>query len=242
MAPADRLPARSSRTLAADATSLIRARIVRGDLQLGEAISEVSLAADLGVSKTPVREALLRLSKDGLVEIHPQRGTFVFRMSADQVRAMTDMREVLELAALRFSRHRPDLLAPNLERIVQNMELALANNNVRSYRTLDGAFHQAIIDAGGNQFLSAAYEPIASRAQALRNRLSEDPILNERSVSEHRALHLLVAGKQLAQAERLISSHIRATGREYVALMRSSGPELVTRAPLPRHPDDTTQA
>jgi DNA-binding GntR family transcriptional regulator len=216
------LPARSSRTLAADATSLIRARIVRGDLQLGEAISEVSLAADLGVSKTPVREALLRLSKDGLVEIHPQRGTFVFRMSADQVRAMTEMREVLELTALHFWRKKPGLLAETLGRIVRHMEVALGQGDVPAYRTLDGEFHQAIIDAGENQFLSAAYEPIASRAQALRNRLSEDPTLNERSVSEHRAFQHMIAENHLPQAERLLTGHIRATGSEYVALLRGS--------------------
>jgi DNA-binding GntR family transcriptional regulator len=90
---------------------------------------------------------------------------------------------------------------------------------VSAYRTLDGEFHQAIIDAGENQFLSAAYEPIASRAQALRNRLSEDPTLNERSVSEHRAFQHMIAQEQLLQAKRLLTAHIRATGREYADLL-----------------------
>ena len=219
MLSADRLRARSARTLAADAAKLIRARIVRGDLQLGEAISEVSLAADLGVSKTPIREALLRLSQDGLVEIRPQRGTFVFRMSAEQVRAMSDMREALERAAFRLWRKKPGPLAEALGQIVRRMESALGDNDVPAYRTLDGEFHQAVIDAAENEFLTSAYEPIASRAQALRNRLSEDPTLNERSVSEHRSFRRMLAENRFAEAERLLVDHVRATGREYVALI-----------------------
>ena len=144
------------------------------------------------------------------------------RHPADQVRALSEMREALELAALRFWRNRPALLAGILGRIVRHMEAALGDGDVSAYRALDGEFHQAIIDAGDNEFLSAAYEPIASRAQALRNRLSRDPTLNARSVSEHRAFQQMITEKQLAQAERLLAAHIRTTGREYVALIQGS--------------------
>ena len=66
--------------LTALACERIREAIVHGELHLGEQVSEAQLAQRLGVSKTPVREAFLRLKGDGLVEIHPQRGTFVFRL------------------------------------------------------------------------------------------------------------------------------------------------------------------
>jgi DNA-binding transcriptional MocR family regulator len=68
---------RGSRSLADQAAEHIRRHIVKGDYQLGEALSETTLAAQLGVSKTPVREAFLRLETEGLVDIQPQRGTFV---------------------------------------------------------------------------------------------------------------------------------------------------------------------
>ena len=70
----------------------IRRRIVEGELQLGEALSEAALAALLGVSKTPVREALVQLKREGLVAIYPQRGTFVFQVDKDMVRDLCDFK------------------------------------------------------------------------------------------------------------------------------------------------------
>ena len=78
----------------------LRARIVDGRLRLGAALSENALAAELGLSKTPVREALLQLKLERLVEVLPQRGTYVFRLAADQVAPISELREVLEVAAL----------------------------------------------------------------------------------------------------------------------------------------------
>src|SRR3546814_11787488 len=62
----------------------VRGRIINGELMLGEALSENVLAAQLGISKTPVREALLQLKLEGLVDIQPQRGSFVFSMEPDE--------------------------------------------------------------------------------------------------------------------------------------------------------------
>src|SRR5690606_5401144 len=73
----------------------LRMRIIDGRLQLGAGLSENGLAAELGISKTPVREALLQLKQEGLVEVQPQRGTYVFRMAAEQVVMISELREIL---------------------------------------------------------------------------------------------------------------------------------------------------
>src|SRR5512133_2552962 len=78
----------------------IRQLIVSGEFPLGEQLSEASLAAQLGISKTPVREALLRLRADGLIDIQPQRGTFVFSLTPQQVDEICRFREFVEVAAL----------------------------------------------------------------------------------------------------------------------------------------------
>ena len=76
------LPKRTqAHSLAGNAAEQIRRKIVDGTLELGQALSENALAAELGVSKTPIREALQRLETEGLVQILPQRGTFVFPLS-----------------------------------------------------------------------------------------------------------------------------------------------------------------
>ena len=84
----------------------LRKRIIDGRMQLGAALSENALAADLGISKTPVREALLQLKLERLVDVLPQRGTYVFRMAPDQVAMIRELREVLERPRPRQSRSR----------------------------------------------------------------------------------------------------------------------------------------
>jgi DNA-binding GntR family transcriptional regulator len=79
----------------------LRTRIIDGRLRLGEALSENTLAAELGISKTPVREALLQLKLERLVDVSPQRGTYVFRLAADEVVMISELREILETAAAR---------------------------------------------------------------------------------------------------------------------------------------------
>ena len=89
-------------SLAETVLDRLRADIVRGALGLGELLSERVLAEKLGVSKTPVREALAQLRQEGLVRIVPQRGAYVFSLSAPEVIAICEFRQTLEAAALRM--------------------------------------------------------------------------------------------------------------------------------------------
>jgi DNA-binding GntR family transcriptional regulator len=219
-----RLPFDRPSSLADQAAAAIRARIVTGELELGEALSETALAAELGVSKTPIREAFLRLKTEGLVDIKPQRGTFVFQMTADEVRELSELREVLEIAAARLAIGRQSAnLADALDEIIGSMGDALDGDDILAYRTLDGAFHQRIIEHAGNAFLQASYEMIAFRVQALRNRLSRDPALNRRSLREHQELAQLVRAGNSEQMSKTLSSHIRATAADYVQAMEKVG-------------------
>jgi DNA-binding GntR family transcriptional regulator len=88
------------RSLTAMAKQEIREAIIDGRMAFGKQLSESALASNLGISKTPVREALLQLKLEGLVDIAPQWGTFVFSLTEEQVREMCRFREVIETAAL----------------------------------------------------------------------------------------------------------------------------------------------
>jgi DNA-binding GntR family transcriptional regulator len=81
----------------------IRQLIVGGELAMGAQLSEATLAAQLGISKTPVREALLRLRVDGLIDIQAQRGTFVFSLTPRQVEEICAFREVVEVSAVKLA-------------------------------------------------------------------------------------------------------------------------------------------
>ncbi len=204
------------RSLAEQAAEQIRHRIVNGDFQLGEALSETALASELGVSKTPVREAFLRLKTEGLVDVQPQRGTFVFRIDPEEARTLSDFRDVLEIAALRQAmREDASSLALLLRPIIGDMKAALARDDSAHYRALDDQFHRRLIDRCGNAYLSDAYATIAFRIQALRNRLSQDPRLNIKSLKEHQALVRLIERGAASEAVGLLRKHIARTPRDY---------------------------
>jgi DNA-binding GntR family transcriptional regulator len=195
----------------------IRARIVRGVFQMGEPLSEIALANELGVSKTPVREALMELKRQGLVEVHPQRGTFVFEMNALQVGKLSELREILELAALRrvlAAGHAA--LATRWGEIVSQMRDALGAGDAERYRTLDGAFHRTLFELADNPYLLEAFELISFRVQALRSRLSLDPELNRTSFDEHIRLAEIVARGDATAAADLLVRHIEWTREHYL--------------------------
>lgn len=216
---------RRAQSLTDQATDEIRARIIGGEIQLGEALSEVALANTLGVSKTPVREALLRLEGEGLVDVHPQRGTFVFQMTAAQVAQLGEMRELLELAAVRMAMARqPTALAAALDGLLTEMGEAIAQSNWSLYRTLDGRFHGCFIAHSGNAFFAACYAAIAFRVNALRNRLSQTPELNRRSFGEHQAIADAVRRGDPEQLVAQLGQHIRTTTSEYVDTLQGREP------------------
>jgi DNA-binding GntR family transcriptional regulator len=212
-------PLKRPRTLTEQATDAIRARIVTGDFQLGEALSEITLAAELGVSKTPVREAFLQLKNEGLVDIQPQRGTFVFQMTGEQILQLTVLRELLEIEALRIAMAADaPALSATLADTVALMDAAMARDDARLYRAIDNDFHLHIIVAAGNQFVEEAYNNIAFRVQALRNRLSLQPPQNDRSLVEHHEIADIIKAGDVEMATRKLLEHIRATLREYMQI------------------------
>lgn len=226
---------RASRPLTEKAAEAIRGMIVRGDFLLGEALSEITLANRLGVSKTPVREALLQLKLEGLVEILPRRGSFVFQMNVDQVTQLSHMRRILEdaglVAAMAVNRKR---LVDDLAQISAKMADAIDAEDPERYVALDEQFHHAIVNRAGNEYLADAYSHISFRIQALRNRLARDPSINVRSLGEHREFVGLVEARDVEAARLLLNRHIRTTERQYIAELTESGRARGEKAPVRR--------
>lgn len=198
----------------------LRARIIDGRLRLGEQLSENALAAELGISKTPVREALLQLKSERLVEILPQRGTYVFRLGSEDVLKVSELREILEVsaAAAAMRRNHGPLVARMTETLGAMRKAYTAGDN-QAYRMLDGDFHRAIIELCGNSYLSDAYGPVGLRIQALRSRLSDEIALNRISFRDHCDMVKLIKAGETAQLQKLLRAHIRETARSYIAVL-----------------------
>jgi DNA-binding GntR family transcriptional regulator len=198
----------------------VRTRIIDGRIRLGAGLSENSLAAELGISKTPVREALLQLKQEGLVQVQPQRGTYVFRLEAEQVIMISELREVLELAAAKAALTRNGAtLAERMSELCAEMRDAFEADDRIAYRKLDGAYHEAIIDLCGNDYIRNAYRQISFCVAALRSRLSNEVQLNKLSLADHREMLRLVKARDAAAFTKLLRAHINHTKQSYLDVL-----------------------
>ncbi len=209
---------RRAKTLTEQAADTIRARIIGGELPLGAPLSENQLASELGVSKTPIREALLQLKVEGLVSIQPQRGSFVFDMSPADIAELGELRETLELAALRLAMARqPEPLLSDLGTSLAAMERAVADDDFAAYAKDDAQFHDQLLQHCGNQYLLDCYRSFAFRVDALRTHLSGDPVLNRRSLEEHREIVNEIASGDVDRAIGALKRHAQGTIWEFNA-------------------------
>ena len=198
-----------SQSLTELVTYILRHAIVEGELELGEALSESKIASRLEVSRTPVREAFARLEIEGLVFASPQRNTRVFTLGPKDLDDICDTRCCLEMQALTLAmtRRQKDLAA-SLAEVSRLMTEARQQGQTRAYLRLDTQFHQAIFDHADNVFLNDAYQTVASKIAALRNRLESHPDHLQKGFTEHLRLAELVAQGDLGQARDVLDRHI----------------------------------
>jgi DNA-binding GntR family transcriptional regulator len=194
----------------------LRDRIVSGDFELGSSLSERQLAEELNVSKTPVREALAQLRSEGLVTILPQRGAYVFTLSAREVIEICEFRLAIESAALdlAIARNRAALVA-EIAAVVDRMGEVRARGDVRAYLALDSAFHAAFFNHCGNKYLRDSYERYGGKIAALRTHLAVKPLHTQLSFEEHQALRDVFADGSRAEIVRILEAHIGRTREAY---------------------------
>lgn len=198
--------------------SHLREAIVLGDLPMGAALSEVRIAGEMGVSRTPVREALQRLAVEGLVVHSAFRDTCVFTVTHDELDRMVDFREIIEGGAI-IHAMKTNLsgLRDGVDRVIAGMEKAVARRNVRRYLSLDTDLHAVIVAASRNSYLIDANKLVATKMAALRTALSMDIQLIERSWNTHQEIHDLIATGDPDAAERRLRRHVRDTKSLFVA-------------------------
>ncbi len=203
-------------SLAEMALRQIRTAIVEGTLPLGSAISEAQLAASLGISKTPVREALAQLRIEGLVTVVPQAGTFVFTLSAAEVIEICELRQTLEAAALRLAMERnPEALARGLTEVCQGMDEVRARNDEPAYLRLDSAFHEQFFRNCGNRYMAEVYARLAPKIAALRTHLAIRPDHTRLSYEEHKQILQAVRRADQTEVMAILEQHIERTRSAY---------------------------
>ena len=145
----------------------VRTRVLDQTYPAGELLTEGEIAAEVGVSRTPVREALLRLESEGLLRLYPKRGALVVPVTATEAREVLQARAVIETWAAREAVQRREHLVPRLDGLLEQMRQHAAAGEVREFATTDRAFHEAVVTAAGNSILSRLYATLRDRQMCI---------------------------------------------------------------------------
>jgi DNA-binding GntR family transcriptional regulator len=205
----------------------LRRRILNNEMPAGASYLEQTLADELGMSRTPVREALIRLSDERLVEVKPRHGARILPVSA------TDMAEIYELltaleaiAAQRVAeRGLNSIQVARLDACVSGMEQALDRNDLITWSTYDRSFHNIIVELAGNKRLSqvvAMFRDQAHRARMQTLLLRPKPTQSNR---DHAALVQAIRDRNGAAAFETHRRHRQDAGRMLLKLLSSGRTE-----------------
>lgn len=196
-------------------TERLRRAILDGELELGDALSEDKLASILGVSRSPVRDAFTALQQQGLIDIRPQRGSFVFYPTNEDTQNLCEFRRTVELEALRLAmtRRRDETIAA-MKAAAENMRVAIAAGNALASAAADTEFHGIIIENCGNPYLISAYRLVSGKVAALRSHRSTYPT-RDIANAEHLSIIALIEDGQLDAALEALGTHIIKMAERY---------------------------
>jgi DNA-binding GntR family transcriptional regulator len=142
----------------------LKQRILSRDYAGGSLLTEGEVAEAVGVSRTPVREAMLRLSAEGLLRLYPKRGALVVSLGADEVRDILEARELIETHAIELVLDlADDALLDELEERLADMRRYVRRHDVQGFIQADREFHRTIVAAGGNEILTKLYDSLRDR-------------------------------------------------------------------------------
>jgi DNA-binding GntR family transcriptional regulator len=192
----------------------LREAIVSGRYRPGERLNESKIARELGISRIPVREALMQLQESGLVMNHERRGMFVTQLSEEDVQRINSLRVVLEAEALKLCRLRISTKdAARLTDVVERME-AWSERTEMDAALLDLEFHRSLWQAAGNPYLSRVLDSLV--ASLFAHQALEYVSADQRRwrLHHHRALLDVALGRSLLEPEAAIISHLRTAYRE----------------------------
>jgi DNA-binding GntR family transcriptional regulator len=171
-------------------------------------LDEKRLAAQLGVSRTPVREALARLEHEGLVEIIPRRGVRVVRKSKAEIVEMLIAWAALESMAARLATERaPDEEITALRTLFSQFEEDELRSHLDEYSAANLRFHQRIIELGHSQLIADMADDLLVHVRAIRRHTIGEADRVERSIVDHRHIIEALEARETELAERLVRDH-----------------------------------
>ena len=189
---------------------VLKTEIVKGSLKPGTKLLEGKIAEQMGVSRTPVREALRELAAEGFVKMSPNQGIIVSNASIEDIQEVLQIRGVLEGLAARLAAkmiNKEEI--KELENYLKQMEYYTNKDDALAFSEMDAEFHELILDVCENNRLIQIRKNLSDQAHRYRIRSLTIPGRMKYSLKEHREIVEALKRKDAEQADRLSQKHIK---------------------------------
>jgi len=203
----------------------LRRRILDNEMPAGFQITEQDLAAQLDVSRTPAREAMLRLASEGLVEIWPRHGMRVKPLSPDDMQEIYQILTALESAAagLAAARRPAPPEVKEMKRCIARMDAALARDDLTGWAQADEQFHRLLTEASGNRRLVALVDTCFGQSHRMRMLTLQMRPKPSTSNRDHEAVVQAILDGDPERAARIHREHRETSGQMLIELLGRYG-------------------
>ena len=196
--------------------------ILQGRLKPGEVITELRLSKALGVSRTPIREALQHLEQESLVEIRPNRGAVVLGITRDDLEVIYDMRIRLEgLAASLAAKTADEEQLNAMKEVLDLQEFYVEKNNPDEQEIFDSRFHEMVYEFSGKRILYEVLKNLHRRITRYRRLSVTDMDRARKAITEHREIYEAIRDGNGSLADTLTIRHVENAKRSALASFES---------------------
>lgn len=200
----------------------LRRAILLEELKAGERLPEIRLADKLGVSRTPIREAIRKLEMEGLVIMVPRRGAIVAQINEKNLKDVLEVRRVLDMLSVRLACERIDEERKEaLRKACGEFEEAVRASDLREIAQKDVALHNIIIEATGNITLQQMLDNLAEQMYRYRVKYLKDDSRYETLVKEHQAIYESIVKGDGETSARLAGEHIDHQEKAIIRQLRA---------------------
>jgi DNA-binding GntR family transcriptional regulator len=215
------------RPLGEEVTQRLRKMIIHGEITPGERLVEERLAGQLGISRTPLREALHRLEQQRMISKRAQGGYVVRPLTYQEVEEAVDVRAVLEsFAAERAAKRGSPALLEKLKDNAERFEKAWMDRNEQELQRLNGTFHSLVHEMADSMFLYRLLAELNEVIERITRALASSLAAGSWSAEDHHALIRAIEQGDQEVAARLAREHVRQGGQWILERMRSEELEL----------------
>jgi len=197
--------------LSQKAYKILKEAIIKEDIDYNTRLTLSEIAEKMGISKTPIREAIYQLASEGLVKLLPNKGVIVNEISIDDFQEILQIRSALdgliaEVASKKISNEEIDIMMD----IINDMELSVKEDNRLFYNDLDIKFHDFLLNIASNQKLKEVYNHLISQAHKFRLRTLKLAYRMSISLDEHKKIAFAVKEKNPVIAKKVMYEHINS--------------------------------